>query len=110
MLPESAITYVDGPPETEGEFEALEVRGTSGMPVYREKDIVYYRKNVHHEPSDLIGEDVVVELATGEMYLKILQYGSQPGRYTLLAYNGASIPDVSIVRIAPVAWLKRRRK
>lgn len=109
MLPDEAIDYVDAPPNAEGIFEALEVTGNSMSPAFRHGHIVYYRVDVPYKPADLIGESCVVQTSTGEVYLKRIFHGSQPGVYTLVSFSGEPINEVTIVRCAPVEWVKFRR-
>lgn len=108
-LPDDVVGWVDGPPAAEKPVEALEIRGSSMSPVYRAGDLVYYEKDGHTDPRSQIGEECVVELATGEMYLKLIFNGTQPGLYTLTSYNGTPIQDVRIKSCAPVVWVKRKR-
>lgn len=88
---------------------ALEVRGDSMFPVYRDRDYLICHRQHGANADNLIGRDCVLRLADGRCFVKILNRGSMPGRFTLRSYN-ASVPDVQDVAlswVAPVSWIKR---
>lgn len=109
-LPDDVVEYVDGPPVEGKPLEALEIRGTSMAPAYKPGDLVYYEAGNSYNPGDQIGEECVVELATGEIYLKRIFHGSKTGLFTLTSYNGVPIEDVKIRSCAPVLWVRRKRR
>lgn len=100
----SAIDFVKAP-KGFGAVEALEVRGDSMYPVYRNGDTVFYSR-----PAELpirVSDEYVVELSDGRMLLKIVEPGAD-GTYTLLAYNGEPIRGVEIVQASKVRYIRRR--
>jgi len=84
------------PPGISGSLIALEVRGSSMLPKYREGDIIYIQRDHDGVLPDYIGEDCAVRLATGETYIKQLMHGSEPGLFTLLSLNAAPIENVEV--------------
>lgn len=88
---------------------AIEVRGTSMLPVYRAGDRLMCDKLEGDSVSRAIGRDCVVMTAAGEGYLKRVLKGSRRGLYTLRSYNPdyADIPDQTLAWAAPVAWVRR---
>lgn len=111
MLPEDVVDWVDAPPtEQDRELEALEVRGNSQFPVFRDKYKVFYDPTQSLDPKQLIGEDCIVELGDGRIYLKTLAYGSEPGLYTLRSYNAPEIVDVKVRKVAEIVWIQPCRR
>lgn len=101
------IDEIDAPPGVENGI-GLIVRGDSMAPKYEDGDIVVIDKTVL-DITSLIGRTCYVKLADGRCYLKILNAGSRPGRYSLISSNGPAIHDVVIEQAYPVAWVKPRR-
>lgn len=110
MLPDDVVDWVTAPPDEEVETEAFEVRGNSMWPVYRHGDIIYYEKDRLANPADCIGEECVVELEDGRMYVKRILRGSRPNVYTLASWNGPEMHDQVIITCAPVRWVKRSHR
>lgn len=101
-----SLGYVEAPPGIAGpDTVAVQVRGDSMLPVYRDGDLIYY--DVHQSPEELLGRDVVVELEDGRCMLKQLMAGSQAGFWTLLSHNAAPILDAKIVWAARVKWVQK---
>lgn len=106
IFPMDTLGYVDAPPGVAGsKTVAVQVRGDSMLPVYRNGDLIYY--DDHQSPEDLRGRDVVVELEDGRCMVKQLMAGSQPGFWTLLSHNAAPILDAKIVWAARVKWVQK---
>lgn len=101
------IEHIQAPPGVENGI-ALIIRGDSMAPKYEDGEIVVIEK-VFIDIHSLIGRICYVKLADGRCFLKRLQAGSRPGRFSLLSYNGPTIPDVVIEQAYPVAWVKPRR-
>ncbi len=83
------IDEADAPPGSDENTEAVIVRGDSMAPAFRDHDTIYYRR-VRRPIESLIGRECVVGLATGEVYVKMLQRGSSPGLFNLFSYNAPS--------------------
>jgi SOS-response transcriptional repressor LexA len=88
---------------------ALQVRGNSMAPVYRDGDTLICHRQFGPHADNLIGLDCVIRTTDGSHYVKILQRGSRAGRFNLRSYNSAEndIEDVALAWVAPVAWIKR---
>lgn len=100
---------VDGPPAgTDGDVAAVEVRGDSMYPVYRQGDLIYYHRRPETDIDSLIGRECVVHLADGRTLVKMIKQSGMPGRYDLDSYNASPINDVEIRWAAPIAWVKRK--
>lgn len=74
-------------------------------PKYTDGETLFIEKTIYGVDS-LIGENCYIQLADGRCYLKKLQFGSTPGLYTLISYNGPPIHDVPIERVYPIAFTK----
>lgn len=88
---------------------AIQVRGTSMIPVYRDRDVLFCSRQQGLDIPNCIGLDCVVMTDEGAGYLKVLKRGSREGHYTLESYNRA-YPDIEDVRLqwaAPVRVVKR---
>jgi phage repressor protein C with HTH and peptisase S24 domain len=106
IFPMDSLGYVEAPPGIAGpRTVAVQVRGDSMLPVYRDGDVIYYDR--HQDPADLIGRDVVVELMDGRCLVKQLFAGTSPGTWTLLSHNAAPIVDAHIEWAARVRWVQK---
>lgn len=104
-----AIAHTDAPSAAQG-MVAFEVEGRSMEPTYRDRSMVFFRKDVRHTGPELLGEDCVVKVRNGPIYLKMLTKGSRPGFFTLISYSHLQpIVDVEIDWAAPVEWSRRYR-
>ncbi|WP_343715296.1 S24 family peptidase [Inquilinus sp.] len=101
------IDEVEAPPGSDEHTVAVIVRGDSMFPRYLEREIIYYRRANTSDPLDLIGREVVVRLADGRTFVKVLRRGSGPGFFNLDSYNAPPIEDVAIEWVVPVEWVKR---
>lgn len=88
---------------------AIEIRGSSMLPVYRPGDRIMCDKLEGEAMSRAVNRDCAVLTATGEGYIKRVQKGSRRGLYTLRSYNPdfADIPDQALAWAAPIAWVRR---
>ncbi len=86
---------------------AIEVRGTSMLPVYRPGDRLLCSRYRGADIDSCVGRDCVVRLTSGEGYIKKLARGRRKNHYTLLSYNAEPIEDVELDWCAPVIWIKR---
>lgn len=101
---------VERPPLATGPMMALEVTGDSMMPVYRDGDIVYVRRDHDGVLPEYLGEECAVHTREGGTFLKLLALGTEPGRYTLRSFNAADMENVEVVWASPVLFVMRRRK
>lgn len=91
-----------------GEPVAIEVRGDSMTPVYRNGDLLVAAKKVDRLEG-AVGCDCIVMTEDNERLIKFLVKGTTRGRYDLRSYNPAN-EDLKNVRIswaAPITWIKR---
>lgn len=88
---------------------AIEVRGDSMSPVYRNHDQLFCRRHVGAGVDNLIGSDCVVRTAGGDNYIKILARGSRLGVYNLRSYNPVfqDVENVQLEWAAPIVWIRR---
>lgn len=85
------------------------VRGDSMYPRYFDGERLFYLRD-GRPPADLIGQECVVKLADGRMYVKILRKGSSKGLFDLESWNATRIEDQVVEWAAPVlARVNRRR-
>lgn len=88
---------------------AVQVRGVSMVPVYRERDVLFCSRQRGADLANCIGSDCIVMTESGEGFLKVLKRGSRPSLYTLESYNRA-FPDIEDIRLqwaAPVRIVRR---
>lgn len=101
------LEEVEAPPIDElNGIVAVRVRGDSLVPVYWDGDIVYYGAH-ETDPDKLIGKEVVACSDDGEIALRRLARGREPGRYDLVSYSGLLTQDARLQWVARVRWVKR---
>jgi repressor LexA len=96
---------VEAPPGVD-DVVAVKARGDSMSPVYRDGDLLYFRRNgqlVH----EFVGRDCVVQVRNGPVYVKTLARSRVDGLYTLRSYNSADVENVDIEWAAPILWIRR---
>lgn len=89
---------------------AIEVRGDSMFPVYRDGEVLVCSRFRGPHLDNLIGLDCAVLTLDGKGYVKLLKRGRRAGRYTLKSYNLTTddIDDVSLQWAAPIVWVRRK--
>ena len=100
---------VDAPPGSSGRMVALLVQGSSMMPVYRDGDLVYVRRDHDGVLPAYLGEECAVHTADGGTWLKTLSPGTKAGCYTLRSFNADDMENVEVVWASPVLFVQRRR-
>jgi len=101
---DAPLEVVDSPiPGYDG--TVVRIRGNSMFPRYRAGDLIAFRLN-GAAPADLIGRDAIVQTEDGRLLLKVIQPGSEPGRYVLLSVNPAIPPmvNVELHTVAAIDW------
>lgn len=106
----AGIGEVERPPGALGDIVAAEIDGDSMLPVYRDKDIIFYHRNGLGVWTEHIGDECVVALHDGRMFVKVLARGSKPKLATLQSYNASPIPDVRVEWASPIRWVKRAER
>jgi SOS-response transcriptional repressor LexA len=101
---------VPRPPAASGPLVALEVQGDSMLPRYDEGDIIYIRRDHQGVLPEYLGHHCAIHLADGGTFLKILEEGTEPGRYTLRSHNAADMRNVEVVWAAPVLFVMPKRQ
>lgn len=93
----------DAPLVVEPNSAAVVVRGDSMYPRYFDGEYIYYVKDLR-DPTELIGEECVVKLRDGRIYVKILRRGSKKRLFNLESWNHPTIEDQAVEWAAPVTW------
>jgi phage repressor protein C with HTH and peptisase S24 domain len=88
---------------------ALKVDGDSMLPRYDSGDIIYIRRDHEGVLPEYIGYHCAVHTREGGTFLKILEQGTEPGRYTLLSHNAPPMRNVELVWASPVLFVFPRR-
>lgn len=103
---------VPRPPAAAGKLVALEVRGDSMLPRYDEGDVIYIKREHEGVLPEYIGEHCAVHLSDGGTFLKVLEEGTEEGKFTLLSHNAPPMRNVEVVWATPVLFVmpKRARK
>jgi len=93
----------------DGEAFAIEIRGDAMSPTYRDGDQLFCQKLAGKHFDNLIGLDCAIKTASGETLIKILDKGTEPGRYTLRSFNPLQKPmeNVEIESAARITWVRR---
>lgn len=91
---------------------AIEIRGDSMYPAYRNGDFLVCTKHEGPHLDNLVGLDCAILTRDGQGYVKKLLRGAKKNRYNLKSYNLAyeDIIDVEVAWAAPVQWIKRCSK
>lgn len=89
---------------------ALVVKDHSMWPIYRDRDVLYYREKRRLSPSSAIGMECVVVLRDGDRLVKRLMSGSRRGLYTLSSYNAPEIQDVEVSHCHDIMWIRRHKQ
>jgi hypothetical protein len=86
---------------------ALFVDGDSMRPLARDGDLIFVGP-AQRDITTLIGEECAVFLEDGRRFFKIIEHGSQQGRFDLISHNAAPIRNVEIHSAGRFLALKRR--
>lgn len=88
---------------------ALEVRGESMAPVYRDRDVIVGSKRFPGQIESVVGKDCIILTSENQGLVKYVKRSSLRGRVTLRSYNPAyaDLEDVKIEWAAPIEWVKR---
>ncbi len=89
------------------ELFAVQVRGNSMQPVYRNGDYLVCSRLRGADIASVLGHDCVVRTEEGESYIKRVVRGNARGTFTLMSYGGDTIADRRLAWVAPVIWIKR---
>jgi phage repressor protein C with HTH and peptisase S24 domain len=103
---EDGAGEVEAPPGAGAETLAVEVRGTSMLPLFQDGTLLYYSKQL--SPELMIGKQCVVRLEDDRVLVKTLRRGSERWLWTLVSLNAPDIEDVAVQWAAPIDWIKPR--
>lgn len=100
---------VPRPPLTQGPLVALQVEGDSMLPRYDDGDLIYIRRDHDGVLPEYLGFHCAVHTAEGGTFLKILEHGTEPGKYTLLSHNAPAMRNVEVLWASPVLFVQPKR-
>lgn len=91
---------------------AVEVRGTSMFPTYRNGEYLVCRRVEGRQLHNAINQDCVVLTADGRSLVKIVRKGTVSGLFTLESFNrdNPDIENIGLAWAAPVEWRKVKRR
>jgi len=104
------LLMVDAPPDVKESVVALEVKGDSMFPAYRDGDRLYYARDYSFDEAACLNNECVVKITDGATLVKVLLRGSQPGFFNLISYNAPPIENVRLDWAAPIQWVDKRRR
>lgn len=90
------------PPGGTSKAVALEVEGHSMRGWADHGSLIYFEDQRTTPSRDMLGEIVIVELPSGEILVKRLLRGSEPGLYDLESINGPTLTDQKILWVAHI--------
>lgn len=82
-------------------MNALVVDGASMKPHYNDGDVIYYDDTKESPTPDHVGAALICETEGGESYFRFLEFGSQPGFWTLMSAD----PNTPAIRDVKLAWV-----
>lgn len=97
---------VERPPLALGRMMALQVVGDSMFPRYDEDSIVYVRRDHEGVLPQYLGRECAVHLSDGGTFLKILEEGTEPGKYNLRSHNAPLMRNVEVIWASPVLFVR----
>lgn len=98
--PGAGLEDVEIPPGVPEDSVVVIVRGDSMYPRYKDGERLFYIKT-ERNPADLIGQECVVKLEDGRMYVKDLEKGSGGG-FDLISHNAPPLRNQAVEWAAPV--------
>ena len=86
----------------------VEVEGDSMTPIYRDGDVLFYSRHTVGVPTEAISAICVCEDTGGDVWVKHVKPGTEPGKFHLISLNPLvdNMFDVTLRWAAPVklAW------
>ena len=104
------IDEVEAPQDVDENTVAVIVRGDSMFPVYKDGDTIYYRRGYDFIEDECIGQECIVQIKDGPIFIKTIIRGSAKNLHTLTSYNAPPRENVQIAWAAPVGWVQRKRQ
>jgi hypothetical protein len=99
--------HVDALPRMNWPQSAIIVAGESCAPRFNHGDIVYHR-NAATPATELIGQESVVQVEDGRMFVKTILQGRGKDRFSLTSPGTPVISDVGLVWAKPITWIARK--
>lgn len=87
---------------------AVEVRGDSMYPQIENGWMIFYNRRAEAPTEELVGKLCVVGTEDGPIYIKKLERGSEPGKFSLFSVNAPPIQNTKIAWAAKVAYIEPR--
>jgi repressor LexA len=85
---------------------ALQVVGDSMFPRYDEGSIIYIRRDHEGVLPQYLGRECAVHLVDGGTFLKIIEEGTEAGKFNLRSHNAPLMRNVEVVWASPVLFVK----
>jgi len=101
---EGGPEYVPAPPDLTDDTVAATVRGDSMLPMLRDGWTIYWSKLL--PPVEMVGKLCVVQTTGGEIMVKTLHNGSEPGKWNLVSFNADVKENVRLEWAAPIDWIR----
>lgn len=101
---------VDRPPLALGRMMALQVVGDSMFPRYDPGAVIYIRRDHEGVLPEYLGEECAVHCQDGGTFLKILEEGTEVGKYNLRSHNAPLMRNVEVVWASPVLYVRPPRR
>ena len=104
---QGAFEYISAPPGL-SDGACVIVRGDSMLPRYQDGDRLFYRQR-ELQAEQAAGEECIVQVRDGPIYVKRLERGSRRGRWDLVSINQAvrTIEDQPVAWAARIEWIQR---
>jgi transcriptional regulator with XRE-family HTH domain len=99
--------YVDALPRLDFVQSAVIVSGEYSAPRLNHGDVIYYR-NTPSAPSELLGQECVVRLEDGRVFIRTLLQGRGRDRYSLISDSLPTMMDVGLEWAKPITWIARK--
>jgi hypothetical protein len=100
------IETVDLPPGAYDEFAIFKVRGVFYFPAYRDKELLFARKDAR-PPIEHLGRDCIVRTDNGRSFLRTIFGVSEEGRFILRGFNDTAPVKADLEWAWPVEWTRR---
>lgn len=101
QVPPEGLNQVHVPFPLPAEMLALEVRGDSMLPVYKDGHVIIVYKEQKRPTPAFFGEEAAVRTSDGRRFLKTIMRGAG-NAVTLMSFNAAPIEDIQLEWIGEI--------